>query len=85
MTMADLTRTVQLFAPGYFDRDVVNLTEIEGTYDFKLNWAARATVTEQGGLTIPAALEKQLGVRLEQRKEPISVLIIDHIERPSEN
>ena len=85
MTMADLARTLQLFAPGYFDRDLVDLTAVEGTYDFKLNWAARTTVTEQGGLTIPAALEKQLGLKLEERKLPMTVLIIDRIEKPSEN
>jgi uncharacterized protein (TIGR03435 family) len=39
-----------------------------------------------GGLTIFAALEKQLGLRLEPKKTMIDVFVIDHAEKvPSEN
>jgi uncharacterized protein (TIGR03435 family) len=31
------------------------------------------------------ALREQLGLRLEQQKSPVEVLVIDAIERPSEN
>jgi uncharacterized protein (TIGR03435 family) len=31
------------------------------------------------------ALQEQLGLKLEQIKAPQKVLVIDHIERPSEN
>jgi uncharacterized protein (TIGR03435 family) len=38
------------------------------------------------GATIFKALEKQLGLKLEKRKEPRPVIVIDHLERiPSEN
>jgi uncharacterized protein (TIGR03435 family) len=30
-------------------------------------------------------LEEQLGLKLESAKAPVDVVIIDHIERPSEN
>ena len=63
---------------------MVDLTGIEGTYDFKLNWVGRNRV-DLGGSTMPDALNKQLGLKLEGRKMPMPVIVIDHVERPSEN
>jgi uncharacterized protein (TIGR03435 family) len=31
------------------------------------------------------AIQEQLGLRLESQKGPVDVLVIDHVERPSEN
>jgi uncharacterized protein (TIGR03435 family) len=31
------------------------------------------------------ALTEQLGLRLETRKVPVEILVIDHMERPSDN
>ncbi len=39
-----------------------------------------------GALTVFEAVEKQLGLKLEMRKRPMDVIIIDHIEqKPTEN
>jgi uncharacterized protein (TIGR03435 family) len=35
--------------------------------------------------TLFTALEQQLGLKLESRKGPIEIYVIDHVERPSEN
>jgi uncharacterized protein (TIGR03435 family) len=84
VSMADLARAMQIFAPGYANREVVDLTGIEGTYDPQLDWVGIQNI-DSGGLTMPGALEKQLGLKLEPRKLPVTVLVIDHVERPSEN
>jgi len=40
-----------------------------------------AQYIDQGGLTIFDALQKQLGLKLELRKQPMPVTVIDHIEK----
>jgi uncharacterized protein (TIGR03435 family) len=40
---------------------------------------------ESSELSIFAAIQKQLGLKLESTKHPVEVLVIDHVERPSEN
>ena len=34
---------------------------------------------------LAAAIQQQLGLRLEARKGPVDILVIDHAEKPSEN
>jgi uncharacterized protein (TIGR03435 family) len=39
-----------------------------------------------GALSLPDAVAKQLGLKLEQTKRPVKVLVIDHVEpKPTEN
>jgi len=78
--MSQLGEVLQQMAPGYVDRAVVDLTGLEGTYDIKLNWVPR-TLIDQGGLTMFDAVDKMLGLKLEGRKMPMSVYVIDHAEK----
>lgn len=73
------------------DRPVLNQTGLTGDYDFLLDFeperhdspdVAPATGSKP---SLFAALQDQLGLKLESRKMPVEMLIIDHIERPSEN
>ena len=79
--MIDLGKRLQSLAPAYVDREVVDQTGIDGTYDLKLNWVSRTTIDQQGGLSMFGALEKMLGLKLEERKIPMSVVVIDHVEK----
>jgi uncharacterized protein (TIGR03435 family) len=70
-------------------RMVVDQTGLgEKRFDFDLKWTPdnrRATDPANLGPSIFTALEEQLGLKLVPGKAPVQVLVIDQIERPSEN
>ena len=82
-----------------FERQtVVNLTGLDGVFEVKLEWtaddsrpivndgAAPAPTDVSSGPSIFTAVQEQLGLRLESRKGPLDVLVIDHAEQtPTEN
>ncbi len=70
-------------------RPVVDQTGLNGLYDFTLTWlhdasAQDGAVVDNAG-NFRDALRKQLGLELKSTRAPIRFLIIDHVERPSEN
>jgi uncharacterized protein (TIGR03435 family) len=44
-----------------------------------------AAPADSSGPSIFTALEEQLGLKLESQKGPVDILVIDHVEEPSEN
>jgi uncharacterized protein (TIGR03435 family) len=57
-------------------------------FDIELKWTPdnrRAADPENAGPSAFAALEEQLGLKLVSAREPVKVLVIDHMERPSPN
>jgi uncharacterized protein (TIGR03435 family) len=80
------------FLARRLDLPVVDMTDLKGAYNIKLDWfpepkadpAAPAEHAE--GPTLRDAIEDQLGLKLEMRKAPIETLVVDHVERaPTEN
>jgi uncharacterized protein (TIGR03435 family) len=65
-------------------RPVLDKTGLEGKYDYVLEWSADSDATGTGP-SVFTALQEQLGLRLESVKAPTDTLVIDHIERPSQN
>jgi uncharacterized protein (TIGR03435 family) len=67
-------------------RVVVDKTGLDGTYDLKLKWTPDdAPATADSSPSLFTAIEEQLGLQLKAAKEPVAVLVIDHIEAPSPN
>jgi uncharacterized protein (TIGR03435 family) len=65
---------------------VENKTGLTGAYDFTLRYSAvDPPPPDSTAPSIYTALEEQLGLKLESTKGPVKVLVIDHVERPSEN
>ena len=70
------------------ERDVVNRTALAGKYDFELSWtpdAGPCAGSAEGLPSIFGAIEQQMGLKLESAKGPVEVLVIDRVERPTEN
>jgi len=76
-------------------RSVEDQTALKGVFNFELEWepdpsSARPDVMPASGLGAGASLftavQEQLGLKLQARKGPVEVLVIDHIESvPTEN
>jgi len=69
-------------APFQLDRPVVDFTGLTGRFDLTLDWSPIDKQAENAsGPSIFSAIEEQLGLRLEARKLPLEVLIVDHADR----
>jgi uncharacterized protein (TIGR03435 family) len=70
-------------------RPVVDATGLTGKYDFDLYWQDNAgSVAADGdsGPGLPQAIQEQLGLKLESKKGPVKILVLDHAEKtPVEN
>jgi uncharacterized protein (TIGR03435 family) len=73
-------------------REIPTLTEQTGyTQPFNaiLEWTpdsvAMPMLPADAAPSLSTALQEQLGIKLESAKGPVEVLVIDHVERPSEN
>ncbi len=58
---------------------VVDKTGLSGDYDFTLTW------DEEMGPALSTALREQMGLSLNGTKVPVSTLVVDSAEKPSEN
>ena len=63
--------------PNLAGRPIVDKTGLAGDFEFTIDW--------NGDLSVFTALEEQLGLKLEPERNPLSFLVIDSIERPTEN
>ena len=64
-------------------RIVMDRTGLTGWFRVDLEWSPDQTASDKPSLF--AAVQEQLGLKLESTRAPVDVLVIDHIERPSEN
>ena len=65
-------------------RPVLNRTGLTGRYDIELDWSE----DDDEGADVPTlftAIREQLGLRLEATRAAVQVVVVDHIELPSEN
>ncbi len=82
----------KIFLNGVLDRPVIDKTGIAGRFDFHLEYAPDqatpflpAAPDPAGGPSIFTAVQEQLGLKLEPAKGPGEFLVIDRLDRPSDN
>jgi bla regulator protein BlaR1 len=76
------------------DGPLTDATGLTGKYDYTVFWSNPATTAALGfnpaiepdGPSIFDAVQDQLGLKIEKRKSPAQVLVVDHVEKkPTEN
>jgi uncharacterized protein (TIGR03435 family) len=93
-TMTDLCKVYQ----GLLDRPCVDQTGLSGRYDFSLVWTPdrpqapvanpNAVATNPSADSAPdifLATQQQLGLKIDAAKLRIEVLVVDKVEKPSDN
>jgi len=97
--MTQFAGTLQNMVSGYVRAPVKDATGIEGSWDFSFSFSGVNLLPgaafdpnttgrpsdPNGSLTMPEALQKQLGLKLDRGRGTFQVLVIDNIERPTEN
>ena len=74
-------------------RPMIDETGLTGTFDFLLEFTPEPksstpnsnTAPDPNGPTFEQALRDQLGLKMESRKSSMEVIVVDHVEHPSEN
>jgi uncharacterized protein (TIGR03435 family) len=67
---------------------VIDKTGLTGSYDIKLEATPEYRINnnpQPEDISIFTALEEQLGLKLDRQNSAVDVLVVDHIEKPSEN
>jgi uncharacterized protein (TIGR03435 family) len=94
-TMADFAQVMQ---SAVLDRPVVNHSGLPGKYDFILKWTPDESQFGGMGIKVPppsdaadappplfTAIQEQIGLKLEVEKTAVDVLVLDHVDKPSQN
>jgi uncharacterized protein (TIGR03435 family) len=67
-------------------RSVVDRTGLKGVYEFNLQFDPNPNFLAHHELPdVFVAVQEQLGLKLEERKEPFDIIVVDHMEKPSAN
>jgi uncharacterized protein (TIGR03435 family) len=83
LTSAAIADNLHQMAGGYFDHDVIDSTKLEGSWDFDLEWTARAALAAKGssGISVFDAVEKQLGLKAELQNVALPSLAVERVNR----
>jgi uncharacterized protein (TIGR03435 family) len=78
--------TPQAAGPQPADRSVVDMTGLDGFFDLTLDWMPDDSQSDAPpGPSLFTALEQQAGLKLEARRSAVEFLVVDHVEKPTEN
>jgi len=94
-TMSEFASVMQA---AVLDRPVVDKTGLSGRFDFTLTWTPDDSQFAGLGVRVPppstdvnappglfTAIQEQLGLKLDSTKASVEVLVVDKVDRPSQN
>jgi len=87
-TMETLAKNLRQWGGAYTPKPVVDATSLKGGFDFRIEWTGKGQLARAGAdaITLPDALEKQLGLKLDLQTAPRPVLVVDSVlQHPTPN
>ncbi|HEX3742993.1 MAG TPA: TIGR03435 family protein [Bryobacteraceae bacterium] len=89
LTKASMSDVADAIGNAFLDRPIVDKTGLTGSYDVKFAYTPatgrnRESAPDLGDLDVFQSV-RTLGLKLEPRRDPVEVLVIDRVEKPSEN
>jgi uncharacterized protein (TIGR03435 family) len=91
ITMEAFAAALKGIAAAYITNAVVDSTGLKGSWDFDLQFTDRfllqinLQLNGNNGTTLSDAIDKQLGLKLEEQKIPTPVIVVDRVEKPTAN
>ena len=78
--------TLALLLSRFEKQTVLDMTTMDGAFEVSLQWNPEQAKEDDERPSLYSALPQQLGLRLEARKGPVDVLVVDSAEKvPAEN
>ena len=83
--MAQLAQKLQAFAGQYVTHPAIDATGLTGAFDFTMSWSPPHLVDNptpsdpNASISLPEALDKELGIKLKAEKHIMPVTVIDHL------
>jgi uncharacterized protein (TIGR03435 family) len=83
MTMEAFASTLHGLATSYLTSPVVDFTGLKGAWNFDVAWTSKGSlqITGAAGITVFEAVDKQMGLKLEEQRRPMPIFVIDHVEK----
>ena len=83
ITMASFADLLPRAFGGYVTSPVTDQTDLKDAYDFEIRVHPRGLLAQLGsdGISLFDALEKQLGLKLEQKQLPLTAFVVDSVSR----
>jgi len=87
LTMAAFAEQLPRIAGAYLPSQVLDRTDFKGSWDFEFSYTGRARLADAGaGISIFDSVDKQLGLKLDQQKLPLPVVVVDSVnQKPTPN
>jgi uncharacterized protein (TIGR03435 family) len=88
-TMEAFAAALRGLAPGFVQNAVVDSTGLKGSWDFDFKFSQQFAIQILGAadaVTLSDAIDKQLGLKLEEQKIPTPVIVVEKVnEKPTDN
>lgn len=88
---ASIAQMIFVLQTRALDRPVIDQTGLTGNFDFNLSWSSdpvggtRGAATDSDSPDLFTAMQTQLGLKLESRRAPVEVVVIDQAQKPDAN